>query len=45
MAYYAYCPNRDDNIHCNCWWDGDKPCCACGSDYPPPEEEHSLEEG
>lgn len=25
-----FCPKRDDQTHCNCWWDG-KPCCACGS--------------
>ncbi len=26
----GHCPKRDDEIHCDCWWDGGKPCCACG---------------
>lgn len=25
-----YCPERDDNIHCRCWYDGDG-CCACNA--------------
>lgn len=23
------CPIREDEMHCNCWYDG-KACCACG---------------
>ena len=23
------CPKRDDQLHCNCWYDGEA-CCACG---------------
>lgn len=29
-----HCPKRADETHCNCWWDGDKPCCACGKNDP-----------
>ena len=25
-----YCSERDDNIHCRCWYDGDG-CCACNA--------------
>lgn len=25
------CPKREDGTHCVHWWDGDAPCCACGS--------------
>ena len=25
------CPEREDGIHCNCWYDG-QPCCSCGDD-------------
>lgn len=24
------CPRREDEVHCEDWWDGDAPCCACG---------------
>lgn len=24
------CPNREDDMHCIHWWDGE-PCCACGA--------------
>ncbi len=24
----GFCKDREDNLHCNCWWDG-KPCCGC----------------
>jgi hypothetical protein len=27
---YDYCPNREDKIHCACWWDG-YACCSCGA--------------
>jgi len=27
------CPKREDEAHCNCWYD-EKACCACG-DNPP----------
>ncbi len=30
------CTKREDKIHCECWWDGDK-CCACGA----PEMSHA----
>lgn len=23
------CPQRTDEMHCSCWYDGDE-CCACG---------------
>ena len=23
------CPNREDRMHCDCWYDG-KACCSCG---------------
>jgi len=23
------CPAREDQMHCNCWYDGGD-CCACG---------------
>jgi hypothetical protein len=26
----GYCPNREDKIHCECWWDERGPCCSCG---------------
>lgn len=26
----GYCSARKDETHCECWWDGDKPCCSCG---------------
>ena len=24
------CPDRDDKLHCACWYDGDA-CCGCGA--------------
>lgn len=30
------CPNRNDNIHCDCWYDGEA-CCAC-EDTPAVDE-------
>lgn len=26
----GFCAKRDDALHCDHWWDGDRPCCACG---------------
>lgn len=26
-----FCPAREGDVHCNCWYDG-KPCCGCGDD-------------
>ena len=25
-----FCSKRDDETHCDCWYDGNN-CCACGS--------------
>ena len=30
MSEETECPSREDDLHCNCWYDGDK-CCACGA--------------
>jgi len=24
------CPKREDQKHCECWYDG-RPCCSCGT--------------
>ena len=29
----GYCPLRDDELHCDCWWECE-PCCACSYDGP-----------
>lgn len=34
-----YCPKRDDGTHCEHWWDGDKPCCNCGDNSYPVDED------
>lgn len=26
----GHCEERADSVHCNHWWDGEKPCCDCG---------------
>jgi len=26
----GFCEKREDNLHCNCWWDSESPCCGCG---------------
>ncbi len=36
------CPKREDKIHCDCWYDGDR-CCACGD--PKMTEEEMYEQG
>lgn len=28
------CPARSDRTHCEHWYDGDAPCCACGEGMP-----------
>lgn len=39
----GFCRKREDGTHCEHWWDGDKPCCACsdnsGADPAKPEVE------
>lgn len=30
MLDEEYCPRREDETHCECWWDGDA-CCSCGA--------------
>lgn len=35
------CSARPENIHCDCWWDGDA-CCACG-DPPMTEDEMRVQ--
>jgi hypothetical protein len=32
----GFCAKRGDGTHCNHWWDGDQPCCACGGDAGAP---------
>lgn len=34
------CPKRDDQMHCNCWYDGGR-CCACGDDPATEEQKQS----
>ena len=34
-----YCPVREDQQHCNCWYDS-AACCACGA---PAELEHDWD--
>ena len=29
----GWCPKREDELHCVCWWDAE-PCCSCGYDGP-----------
>ncbi len=29
----GYCDKREDETHCEHWWDGE-PCCSCGHDQP-----------
>ena len=36
------CPNREDGIHCNCWYDGGR-CCACGDDTKETDEHKEFE--
>jgi len=31
------CPVREDQQHCNCWYDGEA-CCACGDPAMKPED-------
>lgn len=35
----GFCPKRKDKTHCVHWWDGDKPCCACGDNTDPQKSE------
>lgn len=36
------CPKREDKLHCECWYDGEK-CCACGD--PEMSDEEREEKG
>lgn len=39
----GFCKDREDNLHCNCWWDTeDKPCCACGYNGGKEDNEEAL---
>lgn len=29
-AAEGFCPEREDETHCEHWWDGDSACCNCG---------------
>lgn len=33
---------RADGLHCEHWWDGDKPCCCCCDNTPPDDDEVTL---
>jgi dUTP pyrophosphatase len=37
MSWETKCPNREDEQHCNHWYD-DEPCCACGDDAKGPDD-------
>ena len=42
LTYDEYCPKREDNQHCNCWYDGGK-CCGCGA--PEMSNEQKVAQG